>query len=107
VVLDRGAIVASGPAAEVLSPMLIRRVFQVEAVVLGNPLTAARCWRSPDTTLPEPAGLTGLRKHRQHELSDTIEERQILGPSHDVMPWLEIWVRLADEKCRHAGSTTR
>jgi hypothetical protein len=24
-----------------------------------------------------------------------------------LMPWLEIWVRLADEKCRHAGSTTR
>jgi len=22
-----------------------------------------------------------------------------------LMPWLEIWVRLADEKCRHAGPT--
>ena len=24
-----------------------------------------------------------------------------------LMAWLEIWVRLADETCRHAGSTAR
>jgi hypothetical protein len=28
------------------------------------------------------------------------------APSLPADAWLEIWVRLADEKCRHAGSTT-
>lgn len=40
-VLDHGRLVTSGPPRDVLTPPLIREVFEVDAVVVNHPLTGA------------------------------------------------------------------
>jgi hypothetical protein len=42
-----------------------------------------------------------------HELVQPGPRRVTVRRPYLLMLWLELWVRLADEGCRHAGSTAR